>query len=170
MASTAPTPSSWLSDSKNWIIVVLMLILVFSALGGSVLKPLLGGFQQLLEALTKFVRDVIGAFSYSSGQILESGADTVHTVGDATLSVGTGVLDDIANLLKGESAVGVVGGTQEPRPTPPEHPVQGTQTQWCLVGEYNDQRSCLEVSDQEKCLSGQLFTDRNKCINPGLSK
>jgi hypothetical protein len=161
---------SWLSDGRNWIIVVLLAIMVFSALGGPLLKPLMDGFQQLLESLTSFIRNIIGSLSYSSGQILESGAETVKTVGGATLSVGTDVLDDMADLLKGQPGTDKIAPITEPRPTPPENPVQGTQTQWCLVGEYQGQRSCLETTDNEKCLSGQLFTDRNKCINPALTK
>ena len=161
---------SWLSDGRNWIIVVLLAIMVFSALGGPLLKPLMDGFQQLLESLTSFIRSIIGSLSYSSGQILESGAETVKTVGGATLSVGTDVLDDMADLLKGQPGTDKIAPITEPRPTPPENPVQGTQTQWCLVGEYQGQRSCLETTDNEKCLSGQLFTDRNKCINPALTK
>ena len=122
------------------------------------------------ETSKSIIRSIIGSLSYSSGQILESGAETVKTVGGATLSVGTDVLDDMADLLKGQPGTDKIAPITEPRPTPPENPVQGTQTQWCLVGEYQGQRSCLETTDNEKCLSGQLFTDRNKCINPALTK
>ena len=168
---TAAQPGGFMiSDSRNWIIAALVFVMIFSALGGALLKPLMDGFQYLLESLIVFVRGVVRSFSYSSGQILESGAETVKTVGGATLSVGTDVLDDIADLLKGQPGTTKVMPITEPRPTPPENPVQGTQTQWCLVGEYKGQRSCLETADNEKCLSGQLFKDRNKCINPALTQ
>lgn len=169
VAAAAQPDGSWMGDSRNWIIAALVFVMIFSALGGALLRPLMDGFQYLLESLIKFVRSVIASFSYSSGQILESGAETVKTVGGATLSVGTDVLDDIADLLKGQPGTNKVMPITEPRPTPPENPVQGTQTQWCLVGEYKGQRSCLETTDNEKCLSGQLFKDRNKCINPALT-
>ena len=43
--------------------------------------------------------------------------------------------------------------------------------QWCLVGEFNGQRSCIEVGDPANCMSMQTFQDQQQCLGlePGTS-
>ena len=59
---------------------------------------------------------------------------------------------------------------QQPQPDSTENPIQKPITsgkaQWCLVGEYNGKRGCVEVQDQAKCLSGQIFPSQTQCMNP----
>jgi hypothetical protein len=35
---------------------------------------------------------------------------------------------------------------------------------WCFVGEYNGDRNCVSVTDQDKCMSGQIFPSEQKCL------
>jgi hypothetical protein len=37
---------------------------------------------------------------------------------------------------------------------------------WCLVGEYEGRRGCIEISDYDKCLSGKVFPSQEICMNP----
>jgi len=39
---------------------------------------------------------------------------------------------------------------------------------WCYVGEDRGFRSCIEISDSDKCMSGDIFPTRQICINPSL--
>jgi hypothetical protein len=162
--------SNW--DFKTWVIVVLLVLVVFSALGGQFLAPLMSGLQSLVQAFASFVNDVLVSLGKSTGIILSESADAAGQIGKAGIDLGVDVIDDIGDLLQGQPGDGVRGagdGDIEPRPTPPEHPVQGTVQGWCAVGEYNNQRSCLEITDQDKCLSGQIFPSKNACINPALT-
>ena len=45
------------------------------------------------------------------------------------------------------------------------------QNQWCLVGELNGRKSCIEVENQANCMSGQIFQDQQQClgIEPGMN-
>jgi len=161
-------------DVKTWVIVVLLVLVVFSALGGQFLAPLMSGLQSLVQAFASFVNDVLVSLGKSTGIILNESADAAGQIGKAGIDLGVGVVDDIGNLLQGKPGSAENGGAaddlaNEPRPTPPEHPVQGTVQGWCAVGEYNNQRSCLEITDQDKCLSGQIFPSKNACINPALT-
>ena len=36
---------------------------------------------------------------------------------------------------------------------------------WCLVGEYQGRRGCIEISDYDKCLSGKVFPNQGACMN-----
>ena len=39
---------------------------------------------------------------------------------------------------------------------------------WCLVGQEQGFRSCIEVGDFDKCMSGNIFPSKDICTNPNL--
>lgn len=49
---------------------------------------------------------------------------------------------------------------------PIQKPITSGKTNWCLVGEYQGKRGCIEVNDNSKCMSGQVFPSQKMCINP----
>jgi hypothetical protein len=63
---------------------------------------------------------------------------------------------------------------QIPKPDTTENPIQNPISQekhsWCLVGEYKGRRGCIEVSEHDKCISGQVYPSQKMCLNPALSK
>jgi hypothetical protein len=43
-----------------------------------------------------------------------------------------------------------------------------TSGQWCYVGEYNGIRNCRQLEKGDVCMSGNIFPNRDICINPSL--
>ena len=39
---------------------------------------------------------------------------------------------------------------------------------WCYIGEDRGFRSCVEVGDNQECMSGDIFPTKDMCINPSL--
>ena len=39
---------------------------------------------------------------------------------------------------------------------------------WCLVGQDQGFRSCIEVNEFDKCISGNIFPSKDICTNPNL--
>ena len=39
---------------------------------------------------------------------------------------------------------------------------------WCFIGEQDSIRSCVEVTANETCMSGNIFPSRDICVNPSL--
>lgn len=59
----------------------------------------------------------------------------------------------------------------EPSPTPAENPIQKpiqtTKSVWCLIGNRNGERSCMEINPgRESCQSGEIFATGQQCIRP----
>jgi len=52
---------------------------------------------------------------------------------------------------------------------PIQKPITAGKVNWCLVGEYQGKRGCIEVDDDSKCMSGQVFPTQNMCLNPTRS-
>lgn len=42
------------------------------------------------------------------------------------------------------------------------------KTGYCLIGEHNGFRSCVNVNESDQCMSGEIFPTREICINPNL--
>ncbi len=41
---------------------------------------------------------------------------------------------------------------------------------WCYIGTDRGYRSCIKVSDSDKCMSGEIFPTKDICINPSLRR
>ena len=39
---------------------------------------------------------------------------------------------------------------------------------WCYVGQEQGFRSCIEVGEFDKCMSGNIFPSQEICVNPNL--
>lgn len=59
---------------------------------------------------------------------------------------------------------------KEPSPDRSENkiqkPITSDKWNWCLVGEYQNKRGCIEITDTDKCMSGQVFPSQTMCLNP----
>jgi hypothetical protein len=44
----------------------------------------------------------------------------------------------------------------------------GNKSGWCYIGEDRGFRSCVEVGQQDACMSGDIFPSQEICINPSL--
>lgn len=44
----------------------------------------------------------------------------------------------------------------------------GGERGWCYIGEDRGFRSCAQVGENDKCMSGDIFPSQDLCINPNL--
>jgi hypothetical protein len=130
----------------------------------------------------------LSIFGYTTGSVLNKTADVVGDVAKTGLDVAEGSLQSVGTILKDASRkhVDPTAASQldnvlnvapssstigDPAPSSSESPIQkpitAGKTGWCLVGEYEGKRGCVEVSEQDKCMSGQIFGTQNACLNPG---
>jgi len=42
---------------------------------------------------------------------------------------------------------------------------QSSKQKWCLIGDMDGTRGCVSVNEDNKCLSGQIFPSKSKCVN-----
>lgn len=62
----------------------------------------------------------------------------------------------------------------EPTPSPDlsnEADIQmAKKAGYCYVGTLNKKRTCIEIDEDDKCMSGDIFPTRDICVNPNLRK
>jgi len=192
MENSSPTLASPISSSgsvgdwsKNTIIIILGIILLLSLLGVNILTL----FGNMVESVTEIFRPVVSKalanLGYASGTLLDRSSDVVADASKTGIDILHGTVDSVGDLLIKASGQGA-GQTLDininqppimapisPLPNATTSPIQSsgsTKSQWCLVGEYNGTRGCINVSDQDKCLSGQVFPNQQQCLNPTLSQ
>ena len=42
---------------------------------------------------------------------------------------------------------------------------QSSKQKWCLIGDMDGTRGCVSVNEDNKCMSGQIFPSKSKCVN-----
>lgn len=179
-------------SSKNLVIIVLVILLILSILGINILTISGSILEWLTNLFGPVIQSIFSFFGYTTGSVIVKTSDVVGDVTKGGIDLATGAVEDVGNLLKTASMTSVdtnvktsldkalstpspqITPPKEPAPTPASNPVQNPissgKVNWCLVGEYQDKRGCIEISESDKCMSGQIYPNREICLNPTLSK
>lgn len=172
--------------SNQLIIFVLLTLIILSFLGIN-LFTMFGSLIEIIVAIVgPFFAQVLSIFGYTTGSVINKTADVVGDVAKTGVDVAEGSLQSVGSILKDASRKHVDPSAasqldnvlnvspnrmNDPAPSPSESPIQkpitAGKTGWCLVGEYEGKRGCVEVGEQDKCMSGQIFASQNACMNPG---
>ena len=173
-------------NDKNILIGVLIFLLILSFLGINLLGVAGGFIESVNNTFGPFFRQILSLFGYTAGTVIDKTTDVVTDTAKLGIDLAGGAIDNVGDLLiKASTQDGNPpsldiklnqGATkiEEPTPDKTENPIQNTpasaKKSWCLVGEYQGRRGCIEVSDQDKCISGQVFPEQKMCLNPNLSQ
>jgi hypothetical protein len=182
-------PTTYSSDSNiggfsnKTIIIILCLVIVLLLLNDNIINI----FRNILILLYNALMNILKLFGYVSGTAINISADVAGDVIRTGVDITEGTLHSVGNILTGTNTGGqsadldktlntsTVGqNVQIPSPDTTENPIQNpisqTKMSWCLVGEYKGRRGCIDISDQDKCLSGQVYPSQKMCLNPTLSQ
>jgi len=127
-----------------------------------------------------------------------TGAKTGIDVAAGTVTTGLDVVQQTAGSIKGApttnqqtpsydnslssalnsatSSLNQKGGAEQDTPTyqadDSYSSIQASKTAgkagWCYIGEERGIRSCIEVGENDQCMSGDIFPSQEICVNPNL--
>ena len=168
---TIPTLIYW----KTIMIIILVILVILSYYGihilnksGDLLNNIITKVKPLVDSLLDFV-------GYSTGTAINKTADITADVAKHGIDIAEGTVQNIGNILIGDEAIGKPSSKnkrtlKEPEADAPEDTIQkslsSSKTKWCLVGEYKNKRGCIDISESDKCMSGQIFPNEKMCLNP----
>ena len=138
---------------NSTIVKLILFIVILAILGFNVFSFLATGTKKVADVATKGGESVVKAAK--SG--VKAAADTVDDAGDALKkAVNNKKMEEEAEkeLEIEDSVDGVIQ--------------KRSKGGWCFVGEDRKFRSCIEVNDSDKCMSGNIFPTKDICINPSL--
>ena len=149
------------SSSKNIIIAVLFLIII------------------IFTSLGTFANEFINNVLYSTGWFIGKTSDITFNAASGSLMLANDAINSGSDLMIKASGKDGVNNTSnkyadEPVPdtttNPIQKPITASKSNWCLVGEYQGRRGCIEIGENDKCMSGQIFPSQYTCLNPNFSQ
>jgi len=181
--------SMFSNNNYNIIIIILVVLLIFSFLGINILAILGNIFQSFVQIFGPMVSQILSIFGYTTGTVINKTADVVSDTAKAGIDIAEGSIQSVGNILRDASNPNVNETTKysldsalnkgtlslgEPSADSSENPIQrpisSSKQTWCLVGEYQGKRGCIEVNQHDRCLSGQVFPSQKMCLNPTLTQ
>jgi len=173
--------------NNHMLSIVLMVLIIFSLLGVNILNIFGDLLQTIVDLFGPFIKQIISLIAYTAGSILNQISNLFTVTGTAGVEIAGGTTDTVGDLLKDASAGNLpdrinLGETinqssaqmQDPSTDNTTNPIQNAITsrkaQWCLVGEFEGKRGCVQVGEQDKCLSNQLYPSFQTCLNPTMTQ
>lgn len=176
---------------RYFVIIVILSILglnLFSYLGiatefiSRITAPILRLFGFAAAETTKVAVSVGAAGIKSGANVVSSGTDVIAgavtggvNILENTLSSGVtknnidgnSILSLNRSLSNAENKLNSV-----PMPDDSNSEIQRSRisgkTGYCLIGEHTGIRTCVDVNENDQCMSGEIFPTREICINPNL--
>ena len=164
---------------QNTIILTLSILLILTFLGINLLDILSNIIKYIANILSPLVSRFLSLIGYTTGTVLNTSADVVSDTSKLAIDIAEGSIQDIGNLLIKASKQG--GNTsqlnkslsmpvqtdvpkQDIAENPIQKPISAVKQNWCLVGEFDNQRKCVQMNQYEKCMSGKIFESEQSCV------
>jgi hypothetical protein len=176
-------------NNKNYIIIFLLILLILSFLGINMLAISGNLIQTIVNIFGPLVTQILSVFGYTAGTLIDKSAEIVTDTAKTGIDIAGGTVGSIGDLLKDASRPGVDDKAKQqldqsinlskhpnkqPEPdsttNPIQKPISSGKSGWCLVGEYEGRRGCIQVGQEDKCLSGQVYPNQKMCLNPTLTQ
>lgn len=178
-SSPESSSSSWLSSNNNYILYFLI-VLVLLFLGFN----LFGYLGEGADNLKDLFAPILKFFGYSVGETTKK---TISESQKGTKLATDVVGDSIKDAVDiSEKALGIsnqpslkkdvnVNTKKMPNMIIPDSSDSILQTSkakkkagYCYIGEDRGFRSCVKVSKDDVCMSGEIFPSQQICVNPSL--
>jgi hypothetical protein len=186
--------ASGFSFSNSIVIYGLLFLLIFSYLGINIITILAYILDNVSYTFRPVIGEIMSLLGYSTGKIIDHTADittdvakfgidviddTAHSVSDLLIKAsGKGGSGDNNQHMRLDGAINTGSPSSVKSPLPPgpssgndaiQNPISSSKNNWCLIGEYNGNRGCIEIDETDKCLSGQIYSSQKICLNPTIS-
>jgi hypothetical protein len=173
---------------KNVIIMVLIVVLILSLLGINIFIIFGNGLQYLINIFNPVVSKGLSDLGYASGTVIDKSSDVLADASKVGIDIAHDTVQSVGELLVKASGQAPGSGKNidiainqpptvapnQPNPDSTSSAIQSSpsssKSQWCLVGEYNGTRGCINVTEQDKCMSGQVFPSQQMCLNPTMTQ
>ena len=182
ITSTSQNSASWFSF---WTLFkIFLIVLIMSILGFNIVTYLAKGTDFLADLAIKigeYLPDGIARTLNLSGKGTKLAADvtagTIVDVGNVlggTTSAISKSIPIIRKDIKNKNLEKVVNTPSTKPKTIVKQDRSDSKVQsknkesWCYVGKDRNFRSCVQLKDGAKCMSGEIFPNKTICINPNL--
>ena len=196
-SGTTPTPDSGntsifasLFSGKNLIILILIVLVILSLIGINLLLWTGMIVGDLSTTLGPAFKDLLSMLGFTAGTLIKGSADVIADTTDLGIDIAKGTTHSIGDLLINSSNPGIDESKQmslsevigvpklqqtQPQPIQSSEPTvtpigsQKPKAGWCYIGDFSGLRGCTEVTENDKCMSGMIFANKQSCLNPDVN-
>ena len=147
---------------------------IFGYSTGAMLNKSSQSFKETSEKGLNLIDDsteqsTIKGLTHSINKITQNGIDmannTIQQIGNKLISVNGPNLD--INTKKSLHQTLQYNATVSPDMSESsiQKPISSNESSWCLVNKYENGNDCIEISEFDKCISGQIFPSKQKCMS-----
>lgn len=148
------------------IVLIVMVLVIFGGmafLGGTVGETLNFIADTIAVLGTKLLQIFNGVVHELTSFMLPKGSQTTNTepstqilpVTMPTPLISSNPSSNVNNVQPNDSVATTTTGAT---------PTAASSSNWCLVGEFNSKRSCVQIENSQKCLSGLIFPTLDNCL------
>ena len=180
----------------NWLIIILIFaflgfnIFVYLAKGTQDITKFFGPLIKMIVGLTAVITgDVVDVAAEGTKTVVDATAGTI----DKGLTAVQNITPNTPNsnfkappsqpqqsqpdLMANNTLNKAINTSQSKQPSSTGYQadesssnIQGgaSKSGWCYIGEDRGFRSCAQVGDTDKCMSGDIFPTQEVCVNPNL--
>lgn len=151
----------WLMQSNRWLIILLSFLLVMALLDIRILNAIYEIFVQTARLFINLIWRVLILMGFVAGNTLEVAGELIGETGD----VAEYTLGSVGKTL--QTGVGSARFTPAPTYVDPIGSGEasiGGQVKWCMVGDVNAKKGCMQMNVHDKCLSGRQYNNSNDCL------
>lgn len=153
---------------------VLMLIIILAILGVNLFQYLANTTDLVTKYVSPPVLEILNKMGFVTGETIKIVAKTTDSGIKSASSLATGLVVDSVDLGKNtlKDTVNTKKTYSQPVPDDARNKTQlakpTNKSGFCYIGEDRGFRSCIEVTDEDTCTSGEIYPSRTICINPNL--
>jgi hypothetical protein len=173
---------SGLSVAKYIMIILIIVFLAFNIFAtlGDLTTTTNSILQQIISFFGYAVGDTVKQTTNIAAKGVKFGADVTANAVDSTVNIMEESIESNDNKYdRDDNEDGkpfiVNKKARKVFPTPsPDDATSSTQrnqqgkTGYCYIGEDRGFRSCIKMEDNDKCMSGNIFSSEEICLNPAL--
>lgn len=175
-----PTGTSSSSSFFKWI-RYLLIIIILAFLGFNLFDYLGNITQWFVDTFGPPFKKIASSLGIAVGETTKTTINQSAQGTRAGIDIAAGTLtsgvDVLEKTLTGKSRESNLDNKQY-TPNQPVPDDSGSKTQtvknnksgYCYIGDERGFRNCIKVTDQDKCMSGNIFPTMDVCINPSIRK
>ena len=162
--------------TKNYLIIFLIILTLFSLLGINLLVNAGESMQGILDNILPYIYKILAALGFATGNILNTTTDIAADGARSGIDVVEGSLQSVGNMLQ-KASVGkldlkmdVKSDKSDVKSDKSSSTIQNnisnkkSSGKWCLVGEYEGKRGCINIDDSDVCMSQKIFDSNDECV------
>ena len=153
--------------------IIILLILILSFIGINIFVYLAYGtelIKNVSKPMVETVSDILLSLGIITTDLTLSGAKSLTKTGDnvikttsGTATAGiTGTIDQIKKTLDNKK-------NKDDSEEEYDSDTSSIDTKnYCYVGKHKNKRYCTKIDNRNKCMSGDIYSTMDKCINPKM--